>query len=252
MDFLFVRTENFYTFRRNYPIVTSIVAIHLLAFVWIHFLPGGKEYIYGYGVGYNAAVAAGEYWRLITPIFLHVGIGHLIFNSFSLVIFGPALEQMLGRIKFIIAYLLAGIVANLATFFVGGLAYPTHLGASGAIFGLLGVYVYVVIFRKDLIDQANAQLVTTIVVIGLIMTFVNSNINIIAHLFGFIAGLALAPIFLAGVTPYARYQVIHKQKEVSFDPQRWHKKKRASEKTKKIIWGIFVLLVICGIIARFM
>lgn len=248
---MFIRNESFYTFRRNYPIVTALVAIHLLLFVWINFLPGGRTFIYGAGVGYNLAVANGEYWRLLTPIFLHVGIGHLVFNSFSLVIFGPALEQMLGRIRFILVYLISGVAANIATYYIGGLSYPTHLGASGAIFGLLGIYVYLVIYRKDLIDQANAQLVMTMIIIGLVMTFINSNINIFAHLFGFIAGAALAPIILTGVKPYSAHRVVHRQNEVSFDPNRWRKKRFSQKRTKQIIWGAFIAFVIIGILARF-
>lgn len=246
---MFIRNESFYSFRRQYPIITILVAIHLILFVWMNFLPGGRL-IQGMGIGYNLAVANGEYWRLLTPIFLHVGIGHLVFNSFSLVIFGPALEQMLGRIKFLLVYFISGIIANIATFYIGGLTYPPHLGASGAIFGLLGLYVYLVIYRKDLIDQANAQLVMTILVIGLVMTFVNSNINIFAHLFGLISGAALAPLILAGVKPYYRQRVVDDDGEVAFDPNRWNKKKKNRKRIQQILWIGFAILVIAGILAQ--
>lgn len=233
-------------FRKLYPVVTILVAIHVLLYAWMNFLPFGRE-IYSIGVGYNAAVATGEFWRLATPIFLHLSFGHMLFNSFSLVIFGPALEQMLGRIKFISAYIISGVVANIATFFIGGLHYPPHLGASGAIFGLLGIYVYIVLFRKDLIDRANAQLVVTLVMIGFIMTYINTNINMIAHLFGFICGLALSPIILQRVKRYTRsFFVSVQKKEISFDPLRWKKKERA----KKIFWAIIILFVIFGVIAK--
>ncbi|NEU32593.1 rhomboid family intramembrane serine protease [bacterium LRH843] len=246
---MFIRNESFYTFRRNYPVVTTIVAIHLVLFVWMNFLPAG-ELIQIFGIGYNLLVADGEYWRLITPIFLHLGFGHLIFNSFSLIIFGPALEQMLGRIRFIFVYFITGIIANVATFYIGGLTYPAHLGASGAIFGLLGIYIYLVIYRKDLIDQANAQLVMTIIAIGLVMTFVNSNINIFAHLFGLIAGAALAPIILIGIKPYYKRQIVQSKQDIVFDPNRWNKRKINKKRIQLIVWTIFLILVIIGILAR--
>ncbi|GAE26441.1 rhomboid family protein [Halalkalibacter wakoensis JCM 9140] len=247
---MFIRNESFYSFRRNYPVITVLVAIHLILFIWMNFLPFGN-WIRAFGIGYNLAVANGEYWRLVTPIFMHIGAGHVIFNSFSLVIFGPALERMLGKGKFIVVYLLTGIIANIATFYLGGLTYPPHLGASGAIFGLLGMYVYIVLNRKDLIDRANSQLVMTIIAIGLVMTFVNPNINILAHLFGLIAGAALAPLFLIGARPfYAAQRVYSDHTEPVFDPNRWQKKQRNSKWIKQALWIGFGILVLFGLLGQ--
>ncbi|ARK28607.1 rhomboid family intramembrane serine protease [Halalkalibacter krulwichiae] len=247
---MFIRNESFYSFRRSYPIVTILVAIHLILFIWMNFLPGGR-YILTMGIGNNLAVAYGEYWRIVTPIFMHISIGHVIFNSFSLVIFGPALEKMLGKAKFLIVYLITGVIANIATFYLGS-PYMQHLGASGAIFGLFGLYLYIVIYRKDLIDSANSQLVMTILIIGLVMTFVNSNINVLAHLFGLIAGAALAPIILTGVKPFHTRPVFIDDGEPAFDPNRWQKKRRTSQRLKKALWISFAVLVIIGILARFL
>lgn len=245
---MFIRNESFYTFRKNYPIVTILVAIHLILFIWMNFLPFGNT-IYQFGVGYNLAVAHGEYWRLVTPIFMHVTVGHVLFNSFSLVLFGPALERMLGKGKFLIVYLLSGIIANIATYYLGGLTFSPHLGASGAIFGLFGVYLYMVVNRRDLIDQTNGQMVVTILVIGLVMTFINSNINIFAHIFGLVAGAVLAPFFLKGARPYyIQMYTANDPDEISFRPNR-HKNKKL---LTKIIWIIFAILVLAGIMFRFL
>lgn len=248
---MFVRNEDFRSFLRYYPVVSSIVALHLILFLWMYLLgPLGGDYILSLGVGYNLAVAHGEWWRLITPIFMHVQPGHFLFNSFSLVLFGPALEQMLGKLRFITVYLITGILANVGTFYVGGLGYNPHLGASGAIFGLFGLYLYMVIFRKDLIDQGNAKVITTILVIGLIMTFINRGINIFAHLFGVIAGASLAPIFLYKVRHfhgYYRRRSYNDGDEISFNPNRWQKRLLSSAVKQKIIWGIFIFLVLIGL-----
>lgn len=202
---MFLRTERslkeFYTF---YPVIFIIVIINVLLWLIIDLLrlKIGIS-IYNFGVGHNLSIHLyGDYWRLVTPIFLHAGLGHLVFNSFALVIFGPALEQMLGKVKFIIAFLFMGIAGNFGTYLIDPTSPVPHLGASGAIYGLFGIYMFMVLFRKDLIDPMNAQIVKTIFFIGLIMTFITPNINIAAHLFGFIGGFALGPIVLTNASPF--------------------------------------------------
>ncbi|MBU8908770.1 rhomboid family intramembrane serine protease [Desertibacillus haloalkaliphilus] len=248
---MFIRNESFYTFRRNYPVITILVAIHLILFVWMNFLPFGSL-VRNLGIGFNPLIAQGEYWRLVTPIFMHITLSHVLFNSFSLVLFGPALERMLGKFRFILIYITTGVIANIATFYIGGLNYPPHLGASGAIFGLFGIYVYMVLNRQDLIDQANSQVVMTILIIGLVMTFVNTNINIFAHLFGLIAGAALAPIILRKARPFYQYRHVFDDNEVSFDPNRWRKRRVNKQVVQKIIWISFAVLVLVGLLVRFM
>jgi membrane associated rhomboid family serine protease len=118
---------------------------------------------------------------------MHAGFAHMLFNSFSLVLFGPALEQLLGRTKFTLLYLATGIAANVATLTLEPLTY-THVGSSGAIFGLFGFYIAIIVFRKAMLSRENSQTIMTIAIIGVVMTFVQSNINITAHIFGLIAG----------------------------------------------------------------
>lgn len=250
---MFVRNESFDSFRRHYPIVTTLVAIHLILFVWMNFLPFGNTIIQ-YGIGFNLAVAAGEYWRLLTPIFLHLSFMHALFNSFSLVLFGPALEKMLGKVKFVIAYLLTGTLANIATYYIGGLDYNFHLGASGAIFGLFGIYLYMSLNRKDLIDTSNSQLIMTILAISVVMTFVNSNINIFAHIFGLLAGAVIAPIFLRNARPFYSYTVTYHQddSDVHFNPNRWKKRRLQNKTVQKILWIGFGILVVAGLVYRFL
>ncbi|MBU9710427.1 rhomboid family intramembrane serine protease [Evansella tamaricis] len=243
---MFVRNESFQGFIRSYPIITGLVAIHIILYIWVYFLPffGGTE-IRNWGIGSNLHVGMGEYWRLVTPIFLHGSITHMLFNSFSLVLFGPALESLLGKFRFITAYFLTGIIANIATFYLGE-PVLFHLGASGAIYGLFGIYLYMVLNRQDLIDQGNSQVIMTILVIGVIMTFVNPGINILAHLFGLLAGALLGPLILYKVSRYGQYRRASDTDEVTFDPNRWEKKRRNLEKMKvaAIVVGTILLFFI--------
>ncbi|WP_077620339.1 rhomboid family intramembrane serine protease [Bacillus sinesaloumensis] len=237
---MFIRTENFRQFLRLYPIISIIIAIHIILWLLIFLsLPFGTT-LMQHMIGFNFLIAEGEYWRLLSPIFVHSGFGHMLFNSFSLVLFGPALESMLGKFKFIVAYLLTGVAANLATFYIEPLEFA-HVGSSGAIFGLFGIYLYMVLFRKDLINQMNSQLIMTILIIGLVMTFINSNVNIVAHIFGFIAGAIVAPIVLPKTS--GQPQVIM-TRSTSYRPR---VRLPRQFTPKHILWIIIIILVLLGI-----
>lgn len=187
---MFVRTESFREFIRYYPIVSTIILIHILLYLATVLPVVPSAWIFESLMGVNLYIAQGEYWRIITPIFVHSGLAHTLFNSFSLVLFGPALERILGKGRFITLYLLTGILANIATFVLKPLTY-VHVGSSGAIFGLFGIYLAIVFLRKDLMSRENSQIILTMAIIGVIMTFLQPNINVTAHIFGLISGFIL-------------------------------------------------------------
>ncbi|WP_077624164.1 rhomboid family intramembrane serine protease [Sediminibacillus massiliensis] len=254
---MFIRNESFKEFIRFYPVVTALVAFQLLIWILVLLAPEFGNHIFQFGVGVNLLIAQGEYWRLVTPIFLHDpnGVMHVLFNSFSLVLFGPALEQMTGKFKFLLIYLLTGIIGNFLTFITDPGAYYVHVGASGAIYGLFGLYIYMVFLRKDLIDPGNAQIITTIFILGIIMTFLRPGINILGHLFGFIAGFAVAPIFLRNVLPFSIWRNRRHDRDggIQFDPNRWNKKRFPWRKyIGPAIWLFLAILVFLGIIAMFL
>mgnify|MGYP001247231958 CR=1 FL=1 len=255
---MFIRTErSVKDFMRFYPIVSTIVIINLLLWLMIYVLQLQIGYeIYHLGIGHNLSVHYGEYWRILTPIFLHGGLSHVLFNSFALVLFGPALEQMLGKFRFILAYLLTGIAGNLGTYIIDPTSIVPHLGASGAVYGLFGIYLYMVFFRKDLIDRGNARLIQIIFVIGLIMTFLQPNVNIAAHIFGFLGGFAIGPIVLINTRPFSMARNYERRRfdddEVQFDPNRWKRRKLLPRKlTKNIFWIILGIIVVIGFVSRY-
>ncbi|MEC0533278.1 rhomboid family intramembrane serine protease [Bacillus spizizenii] len=188
---MFIRTENFQTFIRLYPIVTFILALQ--AVLWLFFsLPVHSVMLWRDAVtGYNLGVANGEWWRLITPVLLHAGFTHLLFNSMSIFLFAPALERMLGKARFLLVYASSGIIGNIGTYVTEPLDY-VHVGASGAIFGLFGVYLFMVLFRKELIGQEHSKMILTLLAFAVLMSFINSNINMMAHLFGLCGGFLLS------------------------------------------------------------
>ncbi|TDL84562.1 rhomboid family intramembrane serine protease [Vibrio vulnificus] len=192
---MFTRTESFREYANSYRAVTVLILIMMLVFVLVLFpaLPGNALFYYGTGV--NLYIADGQWWRLITPIFLHSTFTHLLFNGFSLAIFGPFLEKLLGAVKFSIFFLSTGILANIATFLINPLTY-NHVGASGAIFGLLGFFLYLVLFNKTNFTNNERNTVYTLTGIAVIMTFIQPQINVVGHLAGLATGFLTAPLYL--------------------------------------------------------
>ncbi|PID15884.1 rhomboid family intramembrane serine protease [Sporosarcina sp. P34] len=185
---MFIRTENFSQYVRAYPVVTFLLALNIGIFIYT-LIPGIGDRLFLFGLGDNLLIANGEYWRLITPMFLHGGFTHLLFNMFSLFVFGPELEKIAGKARFITVYMLAGLFGDIATYFVQPAAY-THVGASGAIFGVFGAFGALVYYTKHAFPQLR-QVILPIIVISVVMTFVGTNINVTAHIAGLLTGFLI-------------------------------------------------------------
>ena len=131
-----------------------------------------------------------EPWRLLTSAFAHVQIFHIFSNLFMLYQVGPPLEQMLGRIRFVILYLLSALGGGVAVWLIGNPLGAT-LGASGAVLGLVGALL--------VISRARGMDVTWIlayVAITAVISFTIPNISWQGHLGGFVTGAAVAWLFL--------------------------------------------------------
>ncbi|MCC3779074.1 rhomboid family intramembrane serine protease [Streptomyces sp. UNOB3_S3] len=131
-------------------------------------------------------VAEGQWYRLLTAMFLHQAPMHIAFNMLSLWWLGPPLEAALGRVRYLALYLLAGLGGSALTYYVAAPNQPS-LGASGAIFGLLGATA--VLMRRLKYDM---RPVVALLVLNLIFTFTWSNIAWEAHVGGLVVGTAVA------------------------------------------------------------
>ena len=238
---MFTRTESFRDFIRYYPSVSFIVFIHLLLYLFtvLPFLP--NFWFIETLSGVNVYIAEGEYWRLITPMFMHSGFTHMLFNSFSLILFAPPLEKWLGSFKFFLIYLLCGFLANVGTYIFEPLSY-THVGSSGAIFGIFGFYAALIVFKKNFISVDNSKVILILLAISLVMTFLQPNINIAAHLSGLAAG------FLIGsLGHFNRNALTRSASEVA----RWASSKRrdvsGQSPLKLLVWGAIILFALLGI-----
>lgn len=251
---MFIRTErSLGEFIRFYPVVFTIALINIGLWVLTGLTSTSLgRMIIDYGIGSNISInVLGQYWRLVTPIFLHADFEHVLFNTFSLILFGPALERLIGKYKFLFVYLIAGIIGNLGTYLLNPMSIIEHLGASGSVYGLFGIYIYMTFFRKDLINSTDGQIVKTIFLLGVIMTVLMPNINVAAHLFGFIGGFIQGPLFLKKSKPFSNQpgQGIYEEKAF----QRDLPEKKITDETKgHLILGFISLLLLAILFFNFM
>ena len=238
---MFTRRESFKEYITFYPIVSLILLVNLLVYLatFLPVLP--NQLIMESMVGVNLYIVQGEWWRLITPIFLHTGFSHFSFNSFSIFLFGPALERALGKPKFLAVYLFTGVLANIATLVTEPLTF-SHLGASGSIFGMFGYYIALIVFRKDIISRNNSQVIGTIAALSLIMTFIQPNINIGAHLFGFLFGVAAGSLLEA-----KGKKIIPSYKEEFLQLRGRIRSNRKPPAKTLTIWAIIIALALIGL-----
>lgn len=166
-------------------------------------LPTATRYIIGLCVGaflytvlngnalnnfamFPPAIASGQWWRLISAAFLHGGIFHIAFNMYALYWLGPALENVLGKTKFVALYLLAALGGNVASYYFSDIA-TVSVGASGAIFGLMTATI---VIGREL--RADTSQLMTLLAINVVIGFLNPAIDWRAHLGGALVGAALA------------------------------------------------------------
>ncbi len=187
---------NPYHVSQDIPFFTYRLAL-LIGFVWL--LAGVETMLYDFsniwmiGVAWGPGLARGDWWRFITPIFLHSGIEHLMFNGIALLALGPEIEGLYGRWRFLVIYLLAGLYGNLLSFGLNGLA-EFSLGASGAVFGIVGMYLaFFTVYRRSISEYATKKRHQMFIVFGLTFVYgaVVGNINHAAHVGGLIAGCVL-------------------------------------------------------------
>jgi membrane associated rhomboid family serine protease len=134
-------------------------------------------------------VADGAWWQLVTSMFTHVDLWHLAMNLFALFLFGPALERIMGRVRFLLVYFLGGLTGSVAVFWLSNPDGAT-LGASGALYAVLGALI--VTFRKSRLDT---QWLMQNLLLGVVITVVGWRfISWQGHLGGLVGGMLAAAI----------------------------------------------------------
>lgn len=185
---MFNRTENLSQYIKLYPVISILIATNIIVYLLGWISPLGST-ILNLGASVNYLIADGEYWRLITSMFIHGGFLHLLFNMFSLYVFGPELERIAGKLRFFTIYFISGFMGNVISYLIQPPNYAS-VGASGAIFGIFGAFAALVYYTRKTMPQLK-QIIMPIIIISIIMTFLQSNVNSTAHISGLVTGLII-------------------------------------------------------------
>jgi membrane associated rhomboid family serine protease len=213
--------------RRFAPMINYVlIAVNILVFVFFQGMGGNEKFTYAFSTvpaeiltGRDIATGVLEptpipvYFTLITSMFMHGGWAHLLGNMLFLWVFGDNIENRIGHIRYLVFYLLCGIIASLSHVFVSGVSSEIpSLGASGAISGVLGGYILLFPKRRVRVMMGRGiSEVPAFVALGIWIVFqVISGLGMLggdetgggvayaAHIGGFIAGLALIKLFDIG------------------------------------------------------
>jgi len=185
------------------PYVTlTLIGINVVVF-GAEFLAGVDTVASNWGMWPVGVALDNEYYRLFTATFLHENLLHIGFNMLVLWMLGPQLEALLGHVRFTVLYLVAGLGGAVASFWFSSPSV-VGIGASGAIFGLMGAYVVV---GRAL--RADISQVLGLIAINVVIGFVGGGIDWRAHLGGLVTGALVAAIFAyAPTTQRVLWQVV--------------------------------------------
>lgn len=190
------------------PATGAIVAANIIVFAAMAVYTGPQaitepshETLMLFGANLGNQSMNGEYWRIVTNIFVHIGLLHCFMNMWIFAVMGPNVERIYGSAKFTIAYLFAGIIASLTSVYV----HPgiTSAGASGAVFGIFGLWFGFLVANKSILKENfvkdNMKSAVVFLIMILANGFMRSGIDNAAHIggviAGFVSGFLFAPSF---------------------------------------------------------
>ncbi|MBP3348833.1 MAG: rhomboid family intramembrane serine protease [Clostridia bacterium] len=182
-------------FNMKKPTVTYVlIGINLLMYILMTAIGyindwGQNLQLILFGAKVNELIDVGQVWRLLTCVFLHVGIAHLICNCYAIYVYGPVVERLFGKARFLTIYIVGGIMGSLMSYAFSDAA---SAGASGAIFGLIGCMFY---FREkypDIFRRIFGKSLFIILGLNLLFGFIQPGIDNFGHIGGFIGGFVSA------------------------------------------------------------
>lgn len=182
--------------RKQVPVNTAIILINIAIFLTVEFTGSSlnTQHMVNWGAAYTPWILQEhEYYRLLTCMFLHFGIRHLGNNMLVLFFVGDCLERSIGKIKYLLIYLLGGIGANI--FSLGMEVYRQEsvvsAGASGAVFAVIGALLYIVIRNRGRIENFTTRQLMILAALSLYHGVTSAGVDNAAHFGGLVCGFSL-------------------------------------------------------------
>ena len=173
------------------PVVTyALIVLNIMVYLYMLLYDGDGSLSYNLANNYMS-LRSGKYYTLITSMFLHADIIHIAFNMYALYILGPQVEKYYGKCKFLLIYFLSGILGNIfSCVFMDSNVFS--IGASGAIFGLLGSIAYFTYYYRATLQGLLRSQVVPVILLNLVIGLVIPGIDVSAHLGGLIGGVLIS------------------------------------------------------------
>lgn len=176
-------------FKQKIPYITYLLIAINCIFFFVSLVLRQYNYVIDMLCVHGPSIRAGQYYRLITGIFLHGSIFHLLFNCYALYVIGSQIESYLGKIKYLIIYFFSGLCGSLLSITLGGSA--ASIGASGAIFGLMGSLCYFGYYYRVYFGNVLKSQLIPLIVLNLGLGFLMNGVDNAAHIGGLIGGVII-------------------------------------------------------------
>ena len=168
----------------------NLIVYLLMVICGVGFISFGSQELLNWGGNFRPYVLDGEWWRLLTSMFLHGGLMHVLINCFSLIFIGMFLEPLLGKVKFLACYLVTGIIASLSSIY--WYEETVSIGASGAIFGITGVFLAFSLFKYIHTRIGGGLLIVLLIFIGFnLLSGLTGGVDNAAHIGGLLSGFVI-------------------------------------------------------------
>ena len=191
------------TYRRIPRATGVLIAANIILFLLAEIISGSTldtSVLVTWGGAYVPYLEEGQYWRLLTSMFMHSGIRHLLNNMLLLYVLGAVLEDLLGSLRFAALYLLGGLGAGAAAwqYYLSRGEMVVSVGASGAVFAVMGALLFIVIYHRGRVRGLSLRQMMVMLLFSLYFGFTSADVSNIAHIAGLIIGFVLAvPLYLA-------------------------------------------------------